>query len=281
MKWMKGMFLLLAANILIMVTLSLTVPGDFSAAAFFLVSFWLHFPGMYANVYSDLMDTLWQRIIHAGGILPYVSYKLEYPAVSAIVLYVSSLWGDMYAFYLSMSLILFSCMLGTLFVVHRSLRERGQPVQAIAYFIIFTPSFIYFSIYSFDWIGAVLMVASIYFAYKRRAVRSGIFIGLAAAARIIPLVCLPFLLLEFKSRKNRLLLLGSAGAAWLAANSYFMATDLQGFLYPYQFQAGMGVEDSWLGLAYLGERWVPAQVGVLAAEGSRQGGVQVLGRVAA
>ena len=26
MKWMKGMFLLLAANILIMVTLSLTVP---------------------------------------------------------------------------------------------------------------------------------------------------------------------------------------------------------------------------------------------------------------
>jgi hypothetical protein len=220
-----------------------------TATMFFLVSFWLHFPGMHANVYSDLMDALWQRIIHATGILPYVSYNLEYPALSAVVVYVSSLWGDMYAFYVSMSLILFSCMLGTLFVVHRSLRERGQPVQAIAYFIIFTPSFIYFSIYSFDWIGAVLMVASIYFAYKRRAVKSGLFIGLAAAARMIPLVCLPFLLLEFKSRKNRLLLLVSAGAAWLAANSYFMATDLQGFLYPYQFQAGMGVEDSWLGLA--------------------------------
>jgi len=170
-----------------------------TAATFFLVSFWLHFPGMYANVYSDLMDTLWQRIIHATGIIPYVSYKLEYPGVSAAVLYASSLWGDMYAFYLSMSLILFACMLGTLFIVHRSLRERGQPVQAIAYFIVFTPSFIYFSIYSFDWIGAVLMVASIYLAYKRRAFRSGVFIGLAAAARIIPIVCLPFILLEFKS----------------------------------------------------------------------------------
>ena len=220
-----------------------------TAATFFLVSFWLHFPGMYANVYSDLMDTLWQRIIHATGIIPYVSYKLEYPGVSAAVLYASSLWGDMYAFYLSMSLILFACMLGTLFIVHRSLRERGQPVQAIAYFIVFTPSFIYFSIYSFDWIGAVLMVASIYLAYKRRAFRSGVFIGLAAAARIIPIVCLPFILLEFKSKKNRLLLLGSAGAAWLAANTYFILTDLPGFLYPYQFQAGMGVEDSWLGLA--------------------------------
>ena len=220
-----------------------------TAATFFLVSFWLHFPGMYANVYSDLMDTLWQRIIHSTGILPYVSYKLEYPAVSAAVLYASALWGNMYAFYASMSLILFSCMLGTLFIVHRSLRERGQPVQAIAYFVVFTPSFVYYSIYSFDWIGAVLMVASIYFAYKRRAVRSGLFIGLAAAARIIPIVCLPFLLLEFKSRKNRVLLLASAGAAWLAVNSYFMVTDLPGFLYPYQFQAGMGVEDSWLGLA--------------------------------
>src|SRR5438552_6590369 len=46
-----------------------------TAATFFLVSFWPHFPGMYANVYSDPMDTLWQRIIHSTGILPYVSYK--------------------------------------------------------------------------------------------------------------------------------------------------------------------------------------------------------------
>jgi hypothetical protein len=216
---------------------------------FFLLSFWLHFPGMYANVYSDLMDTLWQRIIHATGIIPYVSYHLEYPAVSAVALYVSSVWGDMYAFYLSMSLILFASMLATLFIVDRSLKERGQPVQAVSYFIIFTASFIYFSIYSFDWIGAVLMVASIHLATKRRAFGSGLFMGLAAAARIIPIVCLPFLLLEFKSKNNRLLLLASAGTAWLAANAYFMVMDLQGFLYPYQFQAGFGVEDSWLGLA--------------------------------
>jgi hypothetical protein len=220
-----------------------------TATMFFLVSFWLHFPGMHANVYSDLMDALWQRIIHATGILPYVSYNLEYPALSAVVVYVSSLWGDMYAFYVSMSLILFSCMLVTLFIVHRSLREMGQPVQAIAYFVIFTPSFIYYSIYSFDWIGAVFMVASIFSAYKRRAVASGLFVGLAAAARIIPIVCLPFLVLEFKNKKNGLLLVVSAGAAWLAANSYFIATDFKGFVYPYLFQAGYGVEDSWLGLA--------------------------------
>jgi len=225
------------------------LPLALMASVFFLVSFWLHFPGMTPNVYSDIMDTLWQRILHAPGIVPYANYNLEYPAISAIVLYVSSLPRDMYAFYFSMAAILFGCMLGALFVVYKLLRERGQPVQAITYFVIFTPSFICFSIYSFDWIGAVFMVASIYFAYKRRAMPSGLFIGLAVAARIIPIVCLPFLLLEIKKRRNRLLLLASAGAAWLVVNLYFILTDFQGFLYPYQFQAGYGVEDSWLGLA--------------------------------
>ncbi len=224
-------------------------PLALMATIFFFLSFWLHFPGMSPNVYSDIMDTLWQRILHSSGIMPYLSYKLEYPALSAMALYVSSLTRNMYAFYVSMSLILFACMLGALYVVHRSLRERRQPVQAISYFIIFTPSFIYFSIYSFDWMGAVFMVASIYFGYKRRAVDSGIFLGLATAARIIPIVCLPFLLLGFKERRSRLLLLASAGISWLAVNLYFMATNLQGFLYPYEFQAGFGVEDSWLGLA--------------------------------
>ena len=219
------------------------------AATFFLLSFWLHFPGMNPNVYSDIMDTLWQRILHGSGIVPYVSYKLEYPALSAVALYVSSLSRNMYGFYVSMSLILFACMLGALFVVHKTLRERRQPVQAIAYFIIFTPSFIYFSIYSFDWMGALFMVTSIYFAYKRRATESGLFIGLAVAARIIPIVCLPFLVLEFKAVRSRLLLIASAGISWLAVNLYFMASNFQGFLYPYVFQAGFGVEDSWLGLA--------------------------------
>ncbi len=218
------------------------------AAIFFLLSFWLHYPGMHPNVYSDLMDTLWQRILQAPGIVPYVSYNLEYPALSAVMLYVSSLWGDMYAFYYSVSLILFSCMLAALFIVHRTLRESGQPVQAVSYFIVFTPSFIYFSIYSFDWLGAVFMVGSIYFAYKRRAVPSGVFVGLAAAARIIPIVLLPFLLLEIKEARGRVLLLASAVAGWLAVNAYFIVTNFQGFLYPYQFQAGYSPEDSWLAL---------------------------------
>ncbi len=225
------------------------MPILFVATVFFLMSFWMHFPGMSGNVYSDLMDTLWQRILNAPGIVPYVSYKLEYPAVSAIVLYLASIPRKMLAFYFSMSAILFASMSGAIYVVYKLLRERGEKVQAISYFIVLTPCFVYFSIYSFDWIAAAFMVGSIYFAYHKRPVESGLLVGLATAARVIPIIILPFLLLEMKRRKNRTALLGSAAASWLAVNAYFILFDFQGFLYPYQFQAGYSVEDSWLGLA--------------------------------
>jgi hypothetical protein len=222
------------------------LPLAFIATIFFSISFLIHFPGMGGNVYSDLMDTLWQRILHADGIIPYLDYKLEYPAISAIVLYVSSLANNMYAFYVSMAAILFASMMGTLYLVYRLLRQRGMPVQAAAYFIVFTPAFIYYSIYSFDWIACVFMVGSIYFAFNGRIMESGVFMGLAVAARVIPIVILPFLVLGVKKHKQRALLLACTGASWLAVNAYFMVTNFQGFLYPYQFQAGYSVEDSWL-----------------------------------
>ena len=219
------------------------------ASIFFLMSFWIHFPGMSPNVYSDLMDTLWQRILHAPGIIPYASYNLEYPVVSGAVLYVSSLSKNMYGFYFSISAILFACMLGSVCVVYRTLKERGEPIQRIAYFMVFTPAFVYFSIYSFDWIGSLFMVASLYFGYKRRALWSGASMGLAVASRIIPIVCLPFIFLEFKSKKNRIALLASTGGVWLAANLPLLVSSPKGFLYTYSFQANWGVEDSWVGLA--------------------------------
>ena len=220
----------------------------FMATIFFLISFWLHFPGLTPNNYTDLMDTLWPRIHQASGIVPYRDYNLEYPAISALALYVSSLWRNMYGFYFTMSAILLLCMLVAVLFVSKILAATGLSVQRLTYFVIFTPSFIYFSVYSFDWIGASLMVASIYFALARRVKLSGISLGLAVAARIIPAVCLPFLLYSFKKSKNIRLFLLSTACAWLAANLYFIFTNLHGFLYPYVYQAGFYAEDSWLNI---------------------------------
>jgi hypothetical protein len=221
----------------------------FMAGIMFMMSFWLHWPTMSPNIYSDLMDAFYPRITSAPGIIPYVNYNLEYPVISGYVLWVSSVWGrNLYAFYITISSIIFACVLGSIYIAYRALKERGEPIQRIMYFLIFTPVFIFYSIYNFDWIGAVFMVAAVYFGYKHQAVKSGVSMGLAIAARIIPIVCLPFIFFELKGRKDKARLLVATALAWLAVNIYFMVVDFQGWLYPYTFQAGFYDEDSWLGL---------------------------------
>src|SRR5437016_13939840 len=59
MKWMKGMFLLLAANILIMVTLSLTVP--------LLINFVLPMFGIDLQGSVDLSSLVWALALGFGG----------------------------------------------------------------------------------------------------------------------------------------------------------------------------------------------------------------------
>ncbi|MGH9910582.1 MAG: hypothetical protein ACRD32_08075, partial [Nitrososphaerales archaeon] len=178
--------------------------------------------------------------------VPYVDYDLEYPALTGLAVYISSLWHDLYAFYYTMNIIVFALVLLSTIVLYKILKASKQPYHKINYYMIFTPAFIFFTIYSFDWIGVSLLLLSMYFSYTQKAHLSGAFMGLAIAARIIPIVCLPFFLREFKSWRERIILLVTAVAAWFAPNLYFMIVDFKGFLYPYTFQGQWGVEDSWL-----------------------------------
>ncbi len=216
-----------------------------AAITFFLLSFWLHFPNLSPNNYSDVVS-IWCRDGVRDGMVPYVNYDLEYPVVTGLAVYISSLWHDLYAYYYTMNIIVFALILLSTIVLYKILKISNRPYQKINYYMIFTPTFIFFSIYSFDWIGISLLLFSMYFSYTHRAHLSGLFMGLAVAARIIPIVCLPFFLREFKSWRERIMLLVTAAAAWVAPNAYFMITNFKGFLYPYTFQGQWGVEDSWL-----------------------------------
>jgi hypothetical protein len=225
-----------------------------AAVGFFLLSFWLHYPGLNPTNRSDLLGSFWPRIINnieAGrGITPYVDYNLEYPAISGWLLWVSSLGRDAYSFYFTMSTLLFLFMLGGLYATAKTILLRSSSslssLSSLERFVIFTPVFIYYSIYSFDWTGAALLTVSIYFAYRDNDVMSGIAMGLAIAARVIPLVCLPFILLSFEDARRRFRYLGMVVIAWLIPNVYFMVVSFNGFLYAYTFQAGYAAEDSWL-----------------------------------
>jgi hypothetical protein len=210
----------------------------------FLISFWLHYPGLVPTNYSDVVS-IWYRDGVRDGLVPYVDYDLEYPALTGLAVYVSSLGQDLNAYYHTMNLIVFALILLSTYVLYKILKMSNQPLHKINYYVIFTPAFIFFTIYSFDWIGVSFLLFSMYFSLTKKAHLSGLFMGLAVAARIIPIVCLPFILREFKTWRERIILLATAAAAWIVPNAYFMIVDFKGFLYPYTFQGQWGVEDSW------------------------------------
>ncbi len=216
------------------------------ATIFFILSFWLHFPELVPKNYTDIVDELWGREgVRSGGI-PYIDYELEYPALSGIVVYFSSLTGSLLSYYASISIMTYLCMLGSLYLTYRIGKARGIDNYRISLFAIFTPSFIYFSVYSFDWLGAFLLMLSIYFLLAKRVEASGLSMGLAGAARVIPLICLPIMVLYEKDWMSRIKIVAFTVIGWLIPNAYFILRDFQGFLSTYTFQAGMMVEDSWL-----------------------------------
>jgi len=179
-----------------------------------------------------------------------VNYPFEYPALSGALFYISTLAGSVTAFYSAISLILYSFMLVGLFAMCKIFTHSGQPISGIGRHVILIPTFLIYSIFSFDWIGISLLLVAIYYSYARRPLPSGVFLGLSIAARLIPIVCLPFIILEFKRARERVILLAASAGAWLAPNLYFMVVNFQGFLYPYLFQAKYPYEDSWLEIIY-------------------------------
>jgi hypothetical protein len=219
-----------------------------AASTFFILSYWIHYPDLaYASTYSDIYNALWFRIALSHG-LPYIDYPLEYPILAGVLLWFASTWHNVWDYYNTISLVFYACMLAGVSVVYRLIRLTGGISSKVTYYIIFTPSFIYFSIYSFDWMGISLLLFSIFFAFRRKALLAGGFMGLSVAARLIPIVCLPFIFKEFRSWRERSMLLGASLLGWLLPNLYFLSRNWYGVYWTYQFQASYPVEDSWLGV---------------------------------
>jgi hypothetical protein len=218
-----------------------------SATIFFSISFWLHFPILVPKNYTDIVDVMWlQREGVNTGKIPYVDYNLEYPALSGIILYISSLTGSLISYYTTLSGITYLCMMGSLYLTYKIGKSNSVGVYTICLFTIFTPSFIYFSVYSFDWLGVFFLLLSVFLLMKNRVASSGLSMGLAGAARIIPLVCLPLMVQDTKGRANRIKLIVFTALGWLVPNIYFILANFKGFLYTYTYQAEWRAEDSWL-----------------------------------
>ena len=213
----------------------------------FSLSFLLHYPLPVPKIYSDILFFWISRPEIHGYLIPYIDFNLEYPSIAGLVLYFSSQWHNIFVYYVILSLITFGFVLTVIYILNKVILNSNESKNKINYYIILSPVFVVYSIYKcFDWMGIGFLILSIYFCNKQKTHFSGMFMGFSIATRIIPIVCIPFILRQFKSWKEKTLFLAITFLAWLAPNAYFILKNIDGFLYTYSFQSAWHVEDSGL-----------------------------------
>jgi hypothetical protein len=214
------------------------------ATLLYLLAYVLHHPYAYPPLYSDWVS-FWGRGPVRSGLIPYLDYDFEYPALTGLLVYVASKAGSLPGYFNTLALMTYLAVVATLIVLYRLLELRGLSPLYLYLYCLFTPTYIYYSIHSFDWVGIGLAVAAIYLLFRGRSRASGFMLGLAVAARIIPVLLAPIMLQRLR-RGERANWLVWAFFGWLLPNLPFLVGNLEGFLYPYRYQAGWIVENSWL-----------------------------------
>ena len=148
--------------------------------------------------------------------IPYHAYSalsspgFVYPAIPAILSWLSGFAPDPLTFFATMAFLTFPFVLGGAYFLYRLCSEFGFDRGRMVPFFIMAPSFLILSYYSWDIIAASFVIIAIYYAFKKRARLTGFCIGLGFAAKAYPLLLLPVFLKEAGFWRSRLEMLLSA-----------------------------------------------------------------------
>ena len=223
--------------------------------------------GRYAHLcYSDIAPLYSLRGL-ADGAIPYVSVLpadqiLEYPALTGLFMYAAALvtpTGSTRAYFDINMVMLCTCWLVA--VLATAVAQRTRPWDAAM--VALAPGIILAGTVNWDLLPVALVAVSIAFWARSKPFWSGIFLGLAIAAKFYPLLLLgPMFLLAWRARRWRpfgLYLLGT-GISWLIVNLPLMLANFDGWARFYKFSQERGEDfgSIWLVLSTAG-RGIPAE----------------------
>lgn len=222
-----------------------------STAAYFLsVSSKIFYPGFY----TDITARYYRVVLPTSNGIPYHAYFLEYPAIPAILIWVSGFAPSFFYYMVTMAFLLFFFVIAAVYFLYRTCTEFGMDRGRIIPFFIMAPSFLVMSFFNWDIVAIGFTTAAIYYFLKGRANLSGFLLGLGFAAKVYPFLLLPVFVKDVRSWQGRLEMFLSAIVGGIIPNLPFIITDFGAW---YQSntsaRAAVYVEDSlWLAIRHYG-----------------------------
>lgn len=197
----------------------------------------------YATCYSDFPELFRNRGL-ADGAFPIVGSQFEYPVLVGLVAGLAA-WlvpgtgaseGRILAYFDINAALLAAAAVAAVLATARTSARRPWDAAMVA----LAPGIILAGTVNWDLWTVCLVAVGMYFFASQRLVPAGIFLGLATATNLYPLLVLAaILLLSLRTGRIRPLLVTGAATAvtWIVVNLPFAVANLSGWAYYFRFTA--------------------------------------------
>jgi uncharacterized membrane protein len=206
---------------------------------------------LYPGFYTDIIALYYRAVLPTSNGIPYHSYFLEYPAIPAILIWVSGLAPSAFYYMVTMAFLMFFFVIAAVYFLYRICTDFGMDRGRIIPFFIMAPSFLVMSFYNWDIVAIGFTTAALYYFLRGRANLSGFLLGLGFAVKIYPLFLLPVFVKEVRSWNGRVEMFLSAILGGIIPNLPFIIVDFRAVYQSYTSHIGPYVEGSlWLIIQY-------------------------------
>jgi len=209
---------------------------------------------LYPGFYTDITALYYRAVLPTGNGIPYHAYYLEYPAIPAMLIWISGFAPSFFYYMVTMAFLMFFFVIAAVYYLYRICTEFGMDRGRIIPFFILAPSFLVMSFFNWDIIAICFVIAAIYYLFKKNSRVAGLCLGLGFAAKAYPLLLLPPFMKEVGSWRDRFDMLLSTVLGGLLPNLPFILIDFPAWIGAHgtTYEA-VYVEDSiWLVVRYFG-----------------------------
>jgi hypothetical protein len=197
----------------------------------------IHLPFVVPSNYTDV-GYLWIRDVYSGHnnmAIPYVDYKLEYPQMIGLIIWIGQAIGtyapfvlDAYNTYMVVESVLqYPFMIGTIYNICALCSKLGINKNRIYLYLLTSMTFMIYGFYNWDFIVAYFASLSIMYYLEKRYDASSLALTAGILSKFIPICMAPAMVWCLPNNRARVRFITIAGSVWGAVNAPFVLANIQ------------------------------------------------------